>query len=132
MATSTHRLPGADRARHRTFEQLLSQQDAILRGRKQVLRDGLPTAASGVLDAEEHALDEEGQVLAFSVLGITSRTVHGIETALRRLEAGEFGVCSGCLRRIGDARLRALPFATLCLACQHEHDGAAAATAKRS
>lgn len=132
MATMTHRFRGADRARHQILEHVLSLQGTILRSRKQILRDGLPTAASGVLDVEEHALDDEGQVLGFSVLGITSRTVHGIETALRRLEAGEFGVCSGCRCRIGDARLRALPSATLCLACQEDHDVAAVALTRHS
>ena len=45
-----------------------------------------------------------------------------IETALQRLEAGQLGTCSDCRCRISDARLRALPFAALCLACQERHD----------
>ena len=81
-----------------------------------------------MLDFEEHALDAEEQVLGFSVLEITSRTVHGIETALQRLEAGEFGTCSDCRCRISDARLRALPFAGRCLTCQAKHDIGGAAS----
>jgi DnaK suppressor protein len=130
MATMTHRIRGADRARQEKLEQLLSQQGTILRNRKQVLRDGLPTATSGVMDFEEHALDAEEQGLGFSVLDLTSRTVHGIETALQRLEAGEFGTCSDCRCRISDARLRALPFATVCLACQARHDITAPASTR--
>jgi len=117
-----HRTRGADRARHGKLEQLLSQQDTILRKRRQILRDGLPTATSGVMDFEEHSLDAEEQRVGFSVLELTSRTVQGIETALQRLEAGEFGTCSECRCRISDARLRALPFAALCRACQERHD----------
>jgi DnaK suppressor protein len=130
MATMTHRFRGADRARHEEFERLLNQQGVILRSRKQLLRDGLPFASSGVLDLEEHALDAEEQVLGFSVLEITSRTVHGIETALQRLEAGEFGTCSDCRCRISDARLRAVPFAGRCLACQAKHDIAGVASTR--
>jgi DnaK suppressor protein len=78
-----------------------------------------------VLDFEEHSLDAEEQGVGFSVLELTSRTVRGIETALQRLEAGKFGTCSDCRCRISDARLRALPFAALCLACQERHDIAA-------
>ena len=125
MATTFHRIRGADRARHGKLEQLLSQQGAILRNRRQILRDGLPTATSGVMDFEEHALDAEEQGVGFSVLELTSRTVQGIETALQRLEAGEFGTCSDCRCRISDARLRALPFAALCHACQERRDIAA-------
>jgi len=122
MATTIHRIRGANRARHGKLEQLLSTQDAIFRNRMQILRDGLPTPTSGVVDFEEHALDAEEQGVGLSVLGLTSRTVQGIETALRRLEAGQFGTCSDCRCRISDARLRALPFAALCLACQERHD----------
>jgi len=122
MATMAYRTRGPDRARHGKLEQLLSQQDTILRKRKQILRDGLPTAASGVMDFEEHSLDAEEQGVGLSVLGLTSRTVQGIETALQRLEAGQFGTCSNCRCRISDARLRAMPFAALCLTCQERRD----------
>jgi DnaK suppressor protein len=125
MATMIHRIRGADRARHGKLEHLLSQQGTILRNRKQILRDGLPTETSGVMDVEERSLDAEEQGVGFSVLELTSRTVQGIETALQRLETGELGRCSDCRGRISDARLRALPFAALCLACQAKHDIAA-------
>ena len=122
MATMIHRVRGADRARHGKLEQLLSLQGTILRDRRQILRNGLPTPTTGVLDFEEHALDAEEQGVGFAVLELTTRTVQGIETALQRMEAGEFGTCSDCRCRISDARLRALPFAALCLACQERHD----------
>lgn len=125
MATMIHRIRDADRARHGKLEHLLSQQGAILRNRKQILRDGLPAETSGVIDFEERSLDAEEQGVGFSVLELTSRTVQGLETALQRLEAGKFGACSDCRCKISDARLRALPFAALCLACQAKHDFAA-------
>ena len=46
-----------------------------------------------------------------------------IEAAHRRLESGTFGVCEKCGGTIGLARLRALPTARYCLACQ-EHEEA--------
>lgn len=129
MATMTHRIRAVNRARHHKLEELLSQQDTILRNRKQTLRDGLPTATSGVLDVEEHSLDGEEQGVGFSVLALTSQTVQWIETALRRLAAGQFGTCPDCRCRISDARLRALPFAVRCLACQGKLDTTAVAMA---
>ena len=123
MATMTHRFRSADRARQEEFERLLSQQGTILRSRKQVLRDGLPTATSGVLDFEEHALDAEEQ--DHRLLGrwrSPPGQCRGSRRRLQRLEAGEFGTCSDCRCRISDARLRAVPFAGRCLACQAKHD----------
>ena len=125
MATTTHRPRGAGRARHDGLRQLLSQQGAMLQSRRQVLRDGLPTWMSGVMDVEEHSLDAEGQDVGFSVLELTSRTVQGIEAALQRVEAGEFGACFDCRRQIPGGRLRALPFAARCLACQERQDAPA-------
>jgi DnaK suppressor protein len=122
MATATHRIRASDRSRHRKLEQLLSQQETTLRNRKQIMRDGLPTSTSGVTDDEEHSLDAEEQGIGFSVLELTSRTLQRIETALQRLETGNFGRCSDCRCKISDARLRALPFAALCLGCQDRQD----------
>jgi DnaK suppressor protein len=122
MASTIHRVRGANRARHGQLTQLLGQQRSILQNRKQILRDGLPTEMAGVMDTEELSLDAEEQGVGFGVLELTSRTVQGIETALQRLEAGSFGTCSDCRCRISGARFRALPFASLCLACQERHD----------
>jgi RNA polymerase-binding protein DksA len=41
-----------------------------------------------------------------------------IEDALAKLDAGTYGACDHCGGRIADARLEALPYATLCIACQ--------------
>jgi DnaK suppressor protein len=80
---------------------------------------------SGVMDFEERSLDAEEQGVGFSVLALTSRAVQGLETALRRLEKGAFGMCSDCWCAISDTRLGAQPFAVLCLTCQEKDDVAA-------
>ncbi|MBM3189643.1 MAG: conjugal transfer protein TraR [Chloroflexi bacterium] len=41
-----------------------------------------------------------------------------VEDALRRMEQGTYGVCQHCGEQIDRARLRALPTASLCYACQ--------------
>jgi RNA polymerase-binding transcription factor DksA len=125
MAATIHRNRTGDRARHEKLEHLLGLQGTVLRNRKQSLRDRPP---SGVIDVEERSLDAEEQGVGFSLLELTSQTVHSIETTLRRLEAGEFGTCSDCRRRISAARLRAQPFAARCFACQEKHDIAAVAS----
>jgi len=122
MATTIHRTRTKDGARHAKLERLLSQQESVLRSHRQSLREGVPTVMSGVLDAEEHSLDAEEQGVGLSLLALTSQRVQGIEVALRRLAAGEFGKCSDCGREIAVTRLRAQPFANLCLACQEKHD----------
>ena len=41
-----------------------------------------------------------------------------IEEALQLLREGHYGVCLSCGRKISKRRLRAIPFATLCLKCK--------------
>lgn len=49
-----------------------------------------------------------------------------LRAAVARLEAGRFGRCLECGAPIGAARLRALPDATTCVACQGRHEQAGA------
>jgi len=43
---------------------------------------------------------------------------HAIRLALERMDAGEYGLCSGCGEPIDPARLEAIPWADLCRDCQ--------------
>lgn len=46
-----------------------------------------------------------------------NREIRQIELALRRIEEGTYGACSGCGAKIGEPRLQALPDANLCIEC---------------
>src|SRR3990172_2722825 len=43
-----------------------------------------------------------------------------VETALKRLAEGTYGVCTQCGEMIALARLEVLPYALLCVRCQEE------------
>ena len=45
-----------------------------------------------------------------------------INDALERLEEGTYGTCRLCSEEIDPARLKALPYVTLCLRCQQRLD----------
>jgi RNA polymerase-binding protein DksA len=44
--------------------------------------------------------------------------LHKVISALEKIDRGTYGLCDACGRPIKKARLKALPFATLCLECQ--------------
>ncbi len=48
--------------------------------------------------------------------------LRSIDAALSRLNAKRFGICMKCGKRISDARLRALPYAVLCIDCQNNDE----------
>ena len=45
-----------------------------------------------------------------------------IESALSRMENGEYGFCEDCGENIPAGRLKAMPFATLCVKCKSERE----------
>src|SRR4051812_46496854 len=60
-------------------------------------------------------------------IGMAERTaaeVQAIDDALERIEAGTYGICEQCRKRILPDRLRALPSAVRCTRCQAEQEAA--------
>jgi len=55
---------------------------------------------------------------AMSNLERDSKRLREIQAALRRVQAGTYGICAGCEEDINPKRLAAIPWATLCIACQ--------------
>jgi len=45
-----------------------------------------------------------------------------VEHALAKFDKGTYGLCEKCGQEIDPARLEAIPYATLCLACQHRYE----------
>jgi DnaK suppressor protein len=63
------------------------------------------------------------QTAAISLAEHTECELGKVCEALRRMERGEYGVCSECRGAIGMARLRVNPVAVLCLPCQRYRNG---------
>jgi len=45
-----------------------------------------------------------------------------IDAALRKIDEGTYGICSSCGAEIGVERLRAMPYATLCIDCKRREE----------
>ena len=68
----------------------------------------------GDVDGVLAAAKKKGVALTANVDGQLAQ----IEEALSRLDDGSYGTCQRCGKAITEARLEALPFATLCIDCQ--------------
>jgi len=68
-------------------------------------------------DFEEQAVDTENDEVVdqLEVLGIDELAL--VNAALEKIENGTFGVCTDCGEKIGEARLKALPYAGICVQC---------------
>lgn len=49
-------------------------------------------------------------------------SVRNIDTALEKIEDGTFGICESCGKKINKERLKAVPYATLCIDCKREEE----------
>jgi DnaK suppressor protein len=60
--------------------------------------------------------------LGFALLQMRAEMVTRIDEALARLDGGDYGACVTCGREIAERRLRALPFAVRCQACEERRE----------
>lgn len=72
-------------------------------------------ASADVLDRIQDATDRE---YAINNLELNSIRLREVQTALGRMDAGTFGICSGCGETIGARRLAAVPWTSSCIVCQ--------------
>ena len=97
---------------------LVSRRDALRKALDgdfsalQALRD----QASG--DVVAFALDSAQDVLNSQLAEVESRELKQIETAIKKMADGSYGICEMCEKNIPLARLNALPYAALCISCQ--------------
>jgi DnaK suppressor protein len=84
------------------------------------LRDGAVQAPGPMTyGSQAAAASQVFEQLRDLALGDRSRAaLESVDAALARLDAGTYGTCASCGRRIGAERLEALPAAALCIDCQ--------------
>jgi RNA polymerase-binding protein DksA len=99
------------------LKQTLYERRAVLLSRVHVKSDASPSKALNPDRADltqDYFLQERTSALRDRLEG----TLEQVEAALQRLEDGSIGKCARCGEDISTARLEALPYAELCIACQ--------------
>ena len=83
--------------------------------------------ASGDLSAvpthmADIASDNYDQEVTFGLIQNECQELKAIDAALKRLDQRVFGLCELCDKTIPKTRLRALPYARLCIQCKKEQE----------
>ncbi len=68
-------------------------------------------------DSKEQAGQLENKDVLDALANEANEEIAEINAALRRLDEGNYGICSGCGDGIDKRRLAALPYATECIKC---------------
>jgi DnaK suppressor protein len=103
-------------------ERLLTRQTALQRSIHKLLDNNEERVSHGTesSEGEETASSLEEKHIDSYVLDNEVRALNEVQAALRRIEAGTYGICLVCEQPISEARLHALPWAALCLSDQRE------------
>jgi len=60
--------------------------------------------------------------LALGLVSNEQAILYQIELALQSIDEGTYGKCQDCGQNIAEARLKALPFAKLCISCKEKEE----------
>jgi len=108
----------------------LKQMESLLLVKKNILLREVEERVKKYRDANSEKMTDIAEIASSASDGDVERIIaeedarelKQIEDALARIKAGHYGVCEQCSRPIKKARLKAIPFATLCVSCKEEEE----------
>src|SRR5205823_7404232 len=87
---------------------------------------GVQTCALPIFEINADALDNVQALMNREMvsrrLSSDSSLLRRVDSALRRLDTGTFGICLECEEEIPTRRLQVLPWADYCVPCQEKAD----------
>ncbi len=109
---------------------LLKKKEEILQAMKRIEEDTLSRSqrdASGdlsgyTLHMADIATDSYDREFSLGLASNAQQILYEIEEALKRVKEKGFGNCLACEKPIPKKRLRALPYASLCIECQAKEE----------
>lgn len=98
-------------------ELLLKMREEIIRDIN-AIRENEHKEHNEIGDEHDLASQERERELGIIISAQEKNKLMAIEDALRRIEEGTYGYCEECGEKISKQRLKAVPFATLCVSCK--------------
>lgn len=77
---------------------------------------------TGTGDSVDIASDDLASKKMEAISKIDAGKLNAVNQALARVKTGRYGVCAMCGKRIPEDRLRAIPYALLCLSCKSKSE----------
>lgn len=109
---------------------LLKKREDLTSEMNHITRDSLSKSqreASGDLSGysfhmADQASDNYEREFSLNLASDSQKLIYAIDEALGRIKDKTYGRCSGCNKEISRKRLRAVPYATLCINCQRKKE----------
>ena len=111
-------------------EILLKRKAQLSKGIENIANGALKTSqrdATGDLSAyslhmADMATDNYDREFSLNLVDNEQQILNRIEDALERIKSGAFGICDVCGKKIAKVRLKAVPYAELCIPCQEKQE----------
>lgn len=100
-------------------ERLRGEIDTAEQEIGQLLRQGGEGAGNDQADVGSNTFERDHEM---SMVKNARENLELVEEALKRIEAGSYGICESCGQPIGKMRLQAFPRATLCMECKQRQE----------
>lgn len=108
----------------------LKHMESLLVVRKNILLQEVEERVKKYRDANNGKLTDIAEIASSASEGDVeiivakedARELKQIEDALARIKSGHYGVCEQCGQPIKKARLKAIPFTTLCVSCKEAEE----------
>ena len=112
------------------FRQRLLQERAKVAGEIRSIVEETkksPREASGDLSGytihmADMAADTYERELSMNLVSSEQEVLYQIDDALKRIDEGTYGICQQCNKPITLTRLKAVPYASMCIACQRQQE----------
>ena len=118
--------PTIKNERHEMLRKMLEERRAEIHQKLRAIREDMPSYQDEVRDNEEQSVTDFAQEMEFALMEMKAQTLTRIDEALLRVDQGTYGICDECEQEIAEARLKAVPFALLCIECQSREEAVAA------
>jgi len=99
-------------------EQLIRLKEELLNLVQKTTENEKEYPSSEVGDSIDQAADSSARELLFELNHGERQRLEAIESALKKIEQGRFGMCEKCGDIIPKKRLRAVPYARFCIKCK--------------
>ncbi|KPK61919.1 MAG: hypothetical protein AMK73_07270 [Planctomycetes bacterium SM23_32] len=103
-------------------EQLVALEQKLIRELHQNLGNVQNTSRGDPTELLDIASDGEIDYMAAVFAETGSATIEEVHRAVQKVREGSYGVCEACGKQIKARRLKARPFAVLCLVCKEREE----------
>ncbi len=101
---------------------LMEERKTIIEKANRTLAEEATLDVSELPDEIDQASAEYNQSFIFRLRDREKWYLSKIDRAIKKIDAGEFGICEECEEPISMKRLEARPVTTLCIRCKEEQE----------